>query len=287
MPPLNAVRAFVAAARHLSFTLAAAELNVTHGAVSRQVKSLEGYLGVALFERGIRRISLTPAGEQFAADAGPALAQVAEAAERLMANLPNGAIRINVRPSFAVRWLIPRLSDFVSQYPGIEPQVITSTAAPDLSGPAFDIAIRRGPESWPGGLQLRSFLKDEAFVVGAPGVLAGIADPRQLSSQVLLLSKTRKTDWDDWKKHAGFARLKPASQLVFDHLHFVLQAAVDGLGFTIAPASLLSTDLETQRLISPLSCLRLPLAPYYYGLGANATREAWVFARWLAGHGAE
>lgn len=281
LPPLNAVRAFLAAARRQSFTLAGEDLHVTHGAISRQVKSLEDYLGVALFERRVRQVRLTPAGQQFLAEAGPALDQIATAARQLMAQSPGRAVRINVRPSFAVRWLIPRLSDFVEQHPGIDPQVITSAAPPDASGAAFDVAIRRGLEQWPEALSMHPFLEDEALLVGAPRLLRGISEPAELATLTLLLSKTRKTDWDDWKKHAGIMRLRPRRQILFDHLHFVLQAAVDGLGFTIAPVSLLSNDLANGRLACILPDLRLPLTRYYYGLAPSASREAQLFSRWL------
>src|SRR6185437_8719478 len=121
------VRAFVAAARRQSFTRAAAELHVTHSAVSRQIKGLEAHLGVALFERRVRQVTLTAEGQRFYAEAAAGLAQIGAAALALMARAPSRAVRISVRPSFAVRWLIPRLPAFVEQYPGIEPQIVIST----------------------------------------------------------------------------------------------------------------------------------------------------------------
>ena len=111
LPPLNAVRAFVAAARHQSFTHAALELHVTHSAISRQVKALEAHLGVDLFERKTRQVLLTAAGHQFHAQVGPALAQIGAAAQALRGDAGLRSVKINVRPSFAVRWLIPRLPE--------------------------------------------------------------------------------------------------------------------------------------------------------------------------------
>src|ERR1700742_2103372 len=116
-PPLNAMRAFLTAARHLSFSRAGAELNVTHGAVSRQVRSLEEFLGVALFERLVRQGVLTAEGQQLYAEASPAMEQLGVAARALMKRAPVRAVRINARTSFSVRWLIPRLPDFVAHYP--------------------------------------------------------------------------------------------------------------------------------------------------------------------------
>lgn len=283
LPPLTAVRAFVAAARHQSFTRAAAELHVTHSAVSRQIKSLEDYLGVALFERRVRQVSLTMEGQAFYAEAAAGLTQIGNAAHALMVRAPVRAVRINVRPSFAVRWLIPRLPDFVAQYPGIEPQVVTSTATPARAADGFDVAIRRGLQGWPPSLQMRPYLEDEALVVGAPSLFKGqrLESARGLAAHVLLCSRSRKGDWDDWLRKAGIARFRPAGRLHFDHLHLVLQAAVDGLGVAMAPRSLLAHDLEKHRLVSPLPGIRVPLERYYYGLMPDAPAEAQFFVKWL------
>ena len=285
LPPLNAVRAFGAAARHQSFTRAAADLHVTHSAVSRQIRSLEAYLGVALFERRTRQVVLTVEGQTFHAQADAALAQIGTAARALMARAPVRTVRINVRPSFAVRWLIPRLPDFVAQYPGIEPEVITSVATPARAPAGFDVAIRRGPQGWPPALQLHPYLEDEAMVVGAPGLFGDedrrLASPRDLAGQVLLCARSRRSDWDDWLRAAGIARLRPAGRLHLDHLHLVLQAAVDGLGVALAPRSLLAHDLRQQRLLSLLPQHRLALERYYYGLGTDAQPEAQFFVKWL------
>lgn len=284
LPPLNAVRAFAAAARHQSFTLAAAELFVTHGAISRQVKALEEFLGVALFERRVRQVSLTPEGQRFFAEVAPALAQIGAAAQSLMQDAPARTVTINVRPSFAVRWVIPRLPAFVAQFPGIDPQVVTSTAPPDQASGHFDVAIRRGRTTgWPDSIAVQPFLQDEALLVGIPALFASaaVAEPRGLAAHVLLWSRSRPDDWDHWKRQVGAPRLRPAGQLQFDHLHFVLQAAIDGLGFALAPASLVSHDLAAGRLVCPLPALRLPLTRHYYGLAPDAAPEAQCFAQWL------
>lgn len=282
-PPLNAVRAFAAAARHLSFTRAAQELHVTHSAVSRQIKSLEAFLGVPLFERRIRQVALTAEGQQFFAEAGPAIEQINAAARALQAQGPARAVRINVRPSFAVRWLIPRLPSFVERYPDIEPQVVTSIVMPEEAIDSFDIAVRRGLEGWPPSIEVHPFLEDEVLVVGAPALFKAqpLADLRALASHVLLSARTRKDDWDAWKKHVGAPRARPAGRLQFDHLHFVLQAAVDGLGIALAPTSLVSHDLASGRLQSPLPALRMTLHRYYYGLAPDAAPEAAYVAQWF------
>jgi LysR family glycine cleavage system transcriptional activator len=283
LPPLNALRAFLAAARHLSFSRAAVELNVTHGAVSRQVRSLEDHLGVALFERQIRKVSLTAEGQQLFADTAPAMDQIGAAARALMVRAPVRAVRINARTSFAVRWLIPRLPDFVAHHPGIEPQLVTSLLPPDKASEPFDIAIRRGVEGWPPAVEPQPFLEDELVVVAAPSLLRTkpIVEAKSLAQHTLLVCRTRKPDWDDWKAHVGLARLRPARRLQLDHSHIMLQAAVDGLGFAITARSLLGTDVAQRRLVCPLPGLRMPLPSMYYGRTPGVGRETHLFAEWL------
>jgi LysR family transcriptional regulator, glycine cleavage system transcriptional activator len=215
LPPLNAVRAFAAAARHLSFTRAALELHVTHSAISRQIKALETHLGVELFERKTRQVLLTAAGHQFHAQTGPALAQIGAAAQALRSGAPSLSVRVNVRPTFAVRWLIPRLPGFLTKHPEIEPQVITSTLAPAEALEAFDLAIRRSIKGWPAGMQIQPVLEDEVFVVGSPALFARLPvhDPQSLVQHVLLLSKSRSQDWENWKKQVNAPDLRPASCL--------------------------------------------------------------------------
>jgi len=282
-PPLNAVRAFVAAARHLSFTRAGRELGVTHGAVSRQVRQLEEYLGAALFERKTRQIVLTAAGAQFLADTAPALASIAAAAQAFVGRTAARVVRINVRPSFAVRWLIPRLPDFVARHPLVTPEVVTSTAAPEKAMESFDVAIRRGRRGWPPSIEARAFLEDEGLVVASPELLKNrpVTDPDSLSRHVLLYSKTRRGDWDAWSLQVGKARVRNQQMLQFDHLHFVMQAAIDGLGAAMAPVSLLGHDLASGRLAAPLPHLRLPLSRYYYGVAPDAGPESQLFIAWL------
>jgi LysR family transcriptional regulator, glycine cleavage system transcriptional activator len=283
LPPLNALRAFLVAARHLSFSRAAVELNVTHGAISRQVRGLEEFLDVALFERQVRKVVLTAEGQQLFAETSPAIEQIAAAARALMVRAPARTVRINARTSFAVRWLIPRLPDFVAHHPGIEPQLFTTLLPPEKAPEAFDIAIRRGVEGWPSAVKAQPFLDDELVVVAAPSLLKSkpIADARALAQHVLLVCKTRKQDWDDWKAHVGRPRLRPARRLQLDHSHIVLQAAVDGLGFAITAGSLLGTDVAQGRLVCPLPGLRMPLQPLYYGCAPGVGRETHLFAEWL------
>lgn len=283
LPPLNAVRAFAAAARHLSFTRAALELHVTHSAISRQVQALETHLGVALFERKTRQVLLTAAGHQFHAQVGPALEQIGAAAESLRGSEPSRTVKINVRPTFAVRWLIPRLPGFVALHPNIEPQVMTSTLPPDKALDPFDLAIRRGTRGWPTAMQIHPCLEDEILVVGSPALLARspVNGPESLASHVLLLSRSRNNDWENWKRLVKAPGLKPAGCLQFEHLHFVLQAAVDGLGFALAPRSLIAHDVASGRLVCPLPDVRMALNSHCVGMAPDATPQTRQFLQWL------
>ncbi|WP_044529460.1 LysR substrate-binding domain-containing protein [Herbaspirillum sp. B65] len=281
--PLNAIRAFLAAARHQSFTLAAQELNVTHGAISRQIKNLEDYLGMPLFERRIRQVLLTERGRQFFEEASPAFDILATAARRVMRDAPTRTVVINVRPSFAVRWLIPHLADFVERYPGIAPQVVTSTASVGKAGSSFDMAIRRGENNWPERLKVQRFMEDELVLVASPALLQTVplVDVSQIVGHTLLVSRSRRNDWDDWRKLVGLKRWRGQAMLHFDHVHFVLQAVVDGLGLALSPVSLADNDLRSGRLVCPFPHLRMSLAPYYLGIDAQAGAEALLFAKWL------
>ena len=287
LPPLNAVRAFVAAARHQSFTLAANELHITHSAISHQVKALESYMGVRLFERRVRQVSLTLEGLRFFNQADGALRQIAEAAQSVMHQTPERVVRINVRPSFAVRWLIPRLPRFIALYPGIEPHVLTTTAQPEAADD-FDIAIRRGLKGWSDAMQVCPFIEDEICLVASPATLAAhpVSDPRSLAHFTLLRSRTRKGDWDAWLKQGGNGNIKPAGQMLFDHVHFVLQAVEDGLGFAAVPVSLVSHDIALGRLCCLLPDQRVPITRYYYGIGPNVAPDAQHFLEWLVREGA-
>ncbi len=171
---MNAVRAFAAAARHQSFSRAAEELHVSHSAVSRHVKLLEERLGVLLFERRTRQSLLTPAGRAFYEQVSEALTQIANAATALTRNAAQRKVTINVRPSFAVRWLIPRLPDFMALHPDIKPDIVTSTLPPDPSRETFDVVIRRGHAGWSPHVQPTVLLEDDLLLVAAPSLLHSV-----------------------------------------------------------------------------------------------------------------
>ncbi|MCJ8204719.1 transcriptional regulator GcvA [Pseudomonas sp. RGM2987] len=286
LPPLNAVRAFAAAARHQSFSRAAEDLHVSHSAVSRHIKLLEEHLGVLLFERRPRQSLLTPAGQTFYEQVSMALAQIANAATALSRSAMPRKVQINVRPSFAVRWLIPRLPNFMALHPDIQPEVITSTLPPDQSREAFDVVVRRGQSGWSGNVQPHLLLEDELVLVAAPSLLQSqpLDSPSDLADHTLLAGRTRSSDWQDWTRHVGIAQLRAQPTLQFDHMHLVLQAAIDGLGVALCPVSLLARDLSTGRLNCPFPSLRMPLTRYYYGVSQDAPAQTQVFIDWMLSH---
>ncbi|WLH33420.1 LysR substrate-binding domain-containing protein [Pseudomonas sp. FP2196] len=283
LPPLNAVRAFAAAARYQSFSRAAEELHVSHSAVSRHIKLLEEHLGVLLFERRTRQSLLTPAGQTFYEHISVALTQIANAATALTRGASLRKVIINVRPSFAVRWLIPRLPSFMALYPDIQPEVVTSTLPPDQSREKFDVVIRRGDAGWSSNVQPQILLEDDMMLVAAPSLLQTVPlnSAQDVARHTLLAGKTRAMDWKNWAEHADIAMLRQQPILQFDHMHLVLQAAVDGLGLALCPASLLGKDLATGRLICPLPSLRLPLTRYYYGVARESAAETRIFIDWM------
>ena len=222
LPSLDAVRAFEAAARHSGFSRAASELDVTHGAVSRQVAILEDALGARLFERGARHVSLTPAGRVLLAGVAPALERIADAAAEVARGARPRVVRANVRPSFALRWLIPHLPRFLRDHPELEPQVVTSTAKPGaLASGTFDVVIRRGRGGWPAELRPTAFLREAAVPVASPSLLARLplrALAADLAGHTLLHCATRDADWAAWLDRAGVPGLRPAAELRFEHL---------------------------------------------------------------------
>ena len=229
---------------------------------------------------------LTPQGKVFYEQVSEALTQIANAATALTRSAAQRKVTINVRPSFAVRWLIPRLPEFMALHPDIKPQVLTRTQPPDPSGETFDVVIRRGHSGWPPAIQPQVLLEDDLLLVAAPSLLQCVPldSVHDLAWHKLLSGRTRSSDWQTWAKHVGIKRWGTPPTLQFDHMHLVLQAAVDGLGVALCPTSLLGKDLLTGRLVCPLPSLRLPLTRYYYGVSPQAMAETQIFVDWMLSH---
>ena len=272
LAPLNALRAFEAAARHLSFTKAAEELRVTPAAVSHQVKALEDTLGVPLFRRLTRALLLTDAGQ----GALPALREgfdrLAEASERLLAHDRDGGLKISVTTSFAGKWLVPRLDRFREAHPDIDLRIDASDTLVNFARDGMDLGIRFGTGDYP-GLRADKLFADEVFPVCAPALLDGperLRKPGDLTRFTLLHLdwNTQDETWPNWRMWllaAGVACLEATRGPRFSMESMVIQAAIEGHGVALGSSSLVVDDLAAGRLVRPFDLsLRAPLDFAYY-----------------------
>jgi LysR family transcriptional regulator, glycine cleavage system transcriptional activator len=286
LPPLNALRAFEAAARLGSFKAAAAELHVTHGAVSQHVRLLEGWLGAPLFERHNRRVTLTPAARAYLAEIGPAFELVASATARYgcIEGASPRVLRVNAPATFALRWLVPRLATFQKQHPGLEVRLETSNEPVEALQDAYDIIIRGGPDTFY-GYSMHSFLSEERLPVCSPAVLdqLPLRTPHDLIRHTLLHTSSLPRLWSDWLAKAGVVDLKPATTLTLDHFYLTLQAALDGMGVAMGPTALVADDLACGRLVAPFTGPRLPARSYctYVPEAREADALVEAFCSWL------
>ena len=283
LPPLNSLRAFEAAARLGSFTLAAEELCVTHGAVSRHVQQLEAWLGHALFERYNRRIALTEAGRLYLAEVSAAFDRLALATHR---QLEQGrrVLRVNAPATFSLRWLVPRLSAFQLQHPGIEVRLSTSNEAIARVSSEVDVVIRGGPQQVEGS-RAREFLTEVRLPVCAPRLLKQkkLLRVQDLARHTLLHAAPYPTMWPQWLALSGHATLRAAQSITLEHFYLTLQAALDGLGVAMGPTALVADDVAEGRLVYPFAAPCLPAWRYFTYLpqarGDDAATSA--FSDWL------
>lgn len=288
LPPLNALRVFEVAARTESYAEAAAQLGVTHGAVSRHIAALEGWLGQRLFIRQGRRMVATPMARIFAGEVGLSFDRLAVAAEACGRPDARRILRVSAPTTFAMRWLIPRLAAYHAQHPHVEVVVTTvSTVLEDLRG-GVDIAIRRGaarPELWPQH-RVIPVLDDVDTLIMSPALFAErpVLTPKDIEGHTLLASETRGGDWSDWLDAAGLQHLAGQPRQVADHFFVTRQAVADGLGLGIGPLPLLAIDVEAGRLITPLAHIKVPRMGYVALLPRHTPPEDVLadFVAWLA-----
>ncbi|WP_460536281.1 transcriptional regulator GcvA [Chitinimonas naiadis] len=263
LPPLNALRAFEVAARLESFSAAANELFVTHGAVSKQIKQLEEWLGVKLFERSGGRVKLTEVGWRYLVQVQDGFDIIANATTQLLQPNRQRRLVINSTPTLAMHWLLPQLTDFQRQYPDVELRLVTSDRDVSRLDTPFDLAIRRGPGDWPGYIS-KPFLDEWELPLCSPALLdrKPIRQPTDLAQHTLLYADTRPTAWQRWLTLAGVPELKPAATQHFDHFYLALQAAMDGLGVTLGPLPMMQAEIEAGTLVAPLSAPSVPVRGY-------------------------
>jgi LysR family glycine cleavage system transcriptional activator len=255
LPPLNALRAFEAAARCGNFTRAADELCVTQGAVSRHVATLEGWLRVQLFERGRHGIALTPPGQAYFGTVRAALDQIDYGTRQLQASPDERCLRIKLPPTFAIRWLVPRLARFHALHPHIDVQITTSHQRADFAREEVDVSIHSEP-SPPPGPGVRRLFGEALLPVCAPGLLQRgppMARPADLAHHVLLCSMNRPKDWPTWLAAAGAPQIDGNSGLKFENAALAYQAAADQLGVMVALHAFVRDDLASGRLVAPFA----------------------------------
>src|SRR6266404_3873252 len=254
LPPLNAIKAFEAAARVGSFTRAADELNVTHGAVSRQIRLLEDWLGVRLFLRTSRNGVPTQAGTELLAEAAPALDRLAAVSRQMQTRArARGLLHVSALPTYAMRWLIPRLPDFQRDHPGLELRIVTASTPAEQFGMDVD-AVISGPSRQPGWVGTR-FLGEVRLPVLSPDLMrkCPLRAPADLERHTLLHAATLREAWPRWLVAAEVPDLRPARDQVFEHFYFAIQAALEGLGVVMGPLALVADELREGRLLAPFS----------------------------------
>ena len=264
LPPLNALRGFEAAARHLSFTKAAEELNVTQAAVSHQIKALEERLGIELFRRTGRGLALTDAGRVYVPAVREAFDRIAEATQRLSESEEGGRLTVSTMHSFAASWLVPRLARFRARHPDIDVLIDAVDHLVQFSRSPVDIGIRYGRGDWP-GVRAELLMTEDIFPVCSPVLLDGdhpLTEPAALRHHTLL-HDDMKQNWEVWLSSAGLTGIDASAGLGFTNSRFVLQAAIDGLGVALARSTLVEDDLAAGRLVRPFA-LALPSEYAYY-----------------------
>lgn len=264
LPPLNALKAFEAAARHLSVKAAAEELFVTPGAVSQMLKTLETHLGVKLFERVNRGIYLTPAGRDYLPAIRNAFRQIAEASRRVAASNEGGLLTASVTPFFASAWLVPRLKSFQDTHPDIDLQIVTSSALVDFSRSGVDIAVRHGLGRY-AGLRSDRVVAVEMVVVAAPSLVERIGLPA--SSEDLLrwplVHDTERKGWNLWFQGNGIEEIRAPRGPSFDDSSLLLKAVLTGQGAGLLPAAMVAGEIEGGQLVQLLEATHMEDFAYY------------------------
>lgn len=287
IPPLNPLRVFEVAARTQNLTLAAEELHVTQSAASRQIVVLENYLGVQLFRRERHGVALTRAGARYASQVLPAFEMIADATKALTKSTSQGPLRVRTYTTFAAKWLIPRLGEFRSLHPSIEVRISNDVPAVDFDRDPVDVAIQFGDGQWK-GIQADLLFHDEIEPVCSPRFLALHAPnskyPHSLLRQRLLVSRYRRTDWEEWlRANELIEEAAAAERMDFGSTLLCWQAASDGLGSAIGQTELLSSEFASGQLLRPFSMPLLRQQAYYLlrPQAQRETRKVTVFRDWL------
>ena len=285
LPPLNALRAFEAASRCVSFTHAASELSVTQGAVSRQVEALEAWLGVTLFDRNLRGIALTTKGTLYARIVRGALDQLEYGTRQLQEEPDQNTLRLKVPPTFAIRWLVPRLGHFHGRHRNIDLQITTSHQAVDFNREDVDACIHSDTHP-PANARFHRLFGEMIQPVCSPALLLRepvLKEPGDLAGQVLVSSMHRPRDWPTWLAAAGVPHIAGNNGIRVENSAPAYQAAIEGVGVVIAQRSFVDEDLRNGRLVAPFA-LQVPVdGSYYFGYPAERPKSDRVaaFEEWI------
>jgi len=269
LPPLNALRAFEAAARHLNFSRAADELSVTPGAVSQQIQNLEEYVGAALFKRTPKGLLLTDAAQTALPALREAFDRLAEAASLLTAAVDGRRLTLTAPPSFAAKWLVPRLGAFEQAHPQVDVWLSAGIELVDLAAGEVDVAIRYGSGRYP-GLEVRRLLNETVIPVISPELLKEqpLETPDDLKNHVLLHDGSPDLDdscpdWSMWLAARGLRGVDGMRGPRFNQSSLVIEAAVNGRGVALAKLTLAQADLDAGRLVAPLQIATAVDFAYY------------------------
>src|SRR5258705_1730455 len=284
LPPLNALKAFEAAARHESFTRAAEELCVTQGAVSHQVKALEAELAIKLFNRERQRIIITEAGRDYLTIVRDALDRIAIGTERLLERQNAGVPTVSTSPDFAAKWLVHRLGHFAEAHSGIDLRVSAMLHHVDFAREEVDLAVRHGDGNWP-GLDTVRLSQEQLFAVYSPKLLSGRRRLSKLADilKLPLIHMDSRADWKNWLQAADIDDAAVTHGPVLNRASMVIDAAINGQGVALARTTLAAWDLINGRLVRPFS-VSLPLSKTYWIICPKATTtlpKIVTFRDWL------
>jgi LysR family glycine cleavage system transcriptional activator len=282
LPPLAALRPFEAAARLESFSKAADELHLTHGAVSHQVRALEEHLGTALFHRHGKRVTLTQEGRVFAERIRGALAEIANAADVARDARRGNSLTVSVLPSFASRWLMPRLFRFMEANPDIQVNVFANSAMANFAADGVDVGIRFGVGPWP-PLVCERVLGDECFPVASPKFNRGRLPKKAKELLGLRIIREDRDYWKEWFDAAGVEIETPLGGPSFSDASYSLVAAVRGEGVALTRRSLVGDDIEQGRLVRlfPLAIKTQESYWIVYPKELAESNKIKVFSAWM------
>ncbi|MEP3630053.1 MAG: transcriptional regulator GcvA [Hyphomicrobiales bacterium] len=288
LPPLNALRAFEATARHMSFSKAADELFVTPSALSYQVRQLEENLGQKLFERLNRAIALTAAGEKLYPGIHTGLLAMSEAVGSLKNATPDDVLVVSTGPAFAAKWLAPRMYRFIEAHPDIELQLSASLKLIEFGGGDVDVAVRFGYGDYP-DLHVEPIFDELVTPMCAPELIErGLKQPSDLKNFTLLHDDSmrhidRAPDWQEWLRRAGVTNVDASRGMRFSHADHSVDAAVEGAGVALGRSSLAGRELQSGRLVAPFD-INLSTSAAFWFVCAPADLEkpkVAAFREWL------